>query len=420
MIKYLTHKYLPRRIANIIVRILTSYRKLRPIIGLHSKPTTWIPYSFTYCVGCKKWVRKNHYCRSKLIGTGLRGIKKPKIRYQFKSHKTIPDIIDYRPIFNEAGYYPPDQGSQGSCTSQCGINDKAFQEIINKTFKEKFSAAMLYWDIRDIDGVTDSDAGGWMDQIGGGLGGAMKGIKVRDKLGVCHNSTMPYNQFDYNTRPSSNAYIEAKNYKCNLQQESLVIDDIPEFLVEKKLVRIGIPITTSFNQSLHNGGYVPETHDDNIRGYHAVLVVGKTPEHLIVMNSWGPNVQAKGYFYYPWGEVRYQQSKGRVDCWSQRDSNDPSPNPDPDPEPDPDPSPSPLPDNIWKGWSGATFFFLVVALVGAMFGTAYLQFTGMMPGAMSYIPYVINYWAVIVSMIWGVELGKNLAYKYYLKKLMGE
>src|SRR4030042_1572661 len=102
-----------------------------------------------------------------------------------------------------------------SCTSQCGINDKAFQEIVNKTFKEKFSAAMLYWDIRDIDGVTDSDAGGWMDQIGGVLGGIMKGVKVRDKLGVCHNSTMPYSQFNYKTQPPSDAYVEAKNYECN-------------------------------------------------------------------------------------------------------------------------------------------------------------------------------------------------------------
>jgi len=428
---------LPRRIANIIVRFFTAGKK-------------WIPYTFTYCDKCRKYVRRNHEHQENLRATGLRGIRKPKIRYRFKSRKEIPDVIDYEPIFEKAGYYPPDQGNQGSCTAQCGINDKAFQEIIAGTFTGQNSAAQLYWDIRDIDGETEHDSGGWMDQIGGVLGGTMKGQKVPDKLGVCLNKTMPYNQFDYKTQPSTKAYTEAKDYKCDPKQEAFYIDDIPDFLVEKKLPRIGIPITVSFNESLYNGGYVPETNDDRVRGYHAVTVVGKTPKYVKCMNSWGKITQARGYFYITWGELEYQESKGRVVCYAQKDHKDPSPKPNPveciegdtiiletcpngswkkrqrcvnnkwiteEQECD---NPSPLPDNIWKGWSGATFFFLVVALVVAMFLAAYADIMRLYPGAMNYIPMILNYWCVIVGMIWGINLGKNLAYKHYYKKLMGE
>src|SRR4030042_3651477 len=123
MINNLKHKYYPRRFANITVRILTLGRK-------------WIPYSFTYCDHCEKWVKRDHEHQANLVATGLRGIKKAKVRYRFKSKKTMPDTIDYRPIFNEAGYYPPDQGNQGcySADTQILTSDgwKCFPEVTDK------------------------------------------------------------------------------------------------------------------------------------------------------------------------------------------------------------------------------------------------------------------------------------------------
>ena len=278
-----------------------------------------------------------------LPGVRNYGVKLTKPRpEQFKRKMrpfrvVLPSKVDYRPILEAGGFKVFDQGSQGSCTANAGCADKAFQEILSDTYPGSFARAMLYYLCRKLHGWENEDSGAYMEDIG----------VILAENGVCLDSTMPYNQFDYTTPPSQEALGEGLEWTTNRDQTRLRWSELKAALVDGPVLidgapvglpRIGVPIYSSFTQSEYNGGWVPVPKaNEELLGGHALLVVGYDdyltgPDgnvgYYIVLNSWGTLQGAKGYQYFPYD---YEKLIGpQSDNWQQFDET-PGPRPGPNP-----------------------------------------------------------------------------------------
>jgi C1A family cysteine protease len=228
----------------------------------------------------------------------------------------LPTKFDLRPILTAAKYKVRDQGNQGSCTGQTAAEDQDLKEIQANVWKSQTSAAMAYYEIRKLHGWQNEDSGGNMADEGTVLG----------NTGICLNTTMPYKDTDYTTKPSTAAYAEAKNHMHEKSQTALHVGEIKAAMVQNNCaVSIGgqIPISLFASQF---GGWVPTTYD-TIVGYHSMLLVGfdddmKNPVtglkgHFIVLNSWGSGYGDKGYVYIPYAWMAYYEAKGELDNWIQ-------------------------------------------------------------------------------------------------------
>jgi len=280
----------------------------------------------------------------------------------------LPSRVDYRDLLSNGGFMVFDQGSQGSCTANCGCADKAFQEILSNTYGDPFSRAFLYYECRKLHGWENEDSGAEMEDIGIILGSE----------GVCLDSTMPYSQFDYTTPPDQEAIDEALAWTDDRDQTRLSWGEVKSALVEGPVMinnipvglpRIGVPIYSSFTSSEYNGGWVPIPQPtEELLGGHALLVVGYDDDlvspsgvkgHYIVLNSWGRLQGARGYQYFPYDYEKW--SGPQSDNWQQFDQT-PGPGPGPEPEP-PDTCEEIYTDEIPECFALNDFFSMLICAV---------------------------------------------------------
>lgn len=319
-----------------------KYNLKRPLHRLFKK--RFIPSRY-YCSTEKKHVPADHKEKYpshvvRPLGAKLTKPRPEQFKRRMKPFRVVlPSKVDYRPILDKGEFEIFDQGQQGSCTANAGCADKAAQEILTGTYPGPFSRAFLYYEMRKLHGWQNEDSGAMMEDIGTVLG----------QEGVCLDSTMPYNQFDYTTPPDQTAKDEAANWATNRDQTRLSWSELKSALVDGPVLvdgvpvgwpRIGVPIYSSFTRSEYNGGWVPVPEaSEEMLGGHALLVVGYDdyltgPDgnmgYYIVLNSWGTLQGAKGYQYFPYN---YENETGpQSDNWQQFDET-PGPGPGPNPEP---------------------------------------------------------------------------------------
>lgn len=309
-----------------------------------------------YCVVCGRNVGPDHEEKRpgehKVYHFGAI-LTKPKA-YQYKyapnvnygnPNFTLPEKVDLRSVFSDAGFEPFDQGTQGSCTANAGAADKAYMEIISRTYPNApFSRAFLYYMERKLHGWEDEDTGAQMEDIGTAL----------SRYGICLNSTMPYHEYDFTTPPSTAALEEALLWTTDTGQTRVNVDQIKNFICHTDgtfhPVRIGIPIPQSFLSS-QIGGFVPMPKPgEGLLGGHALLAVGYDDAlshggltgYYIVLNSWSTLYGDKGYVYIPYKWMDYYAND--IDNWQQLDST-----------PGPGPGPQPQPPNCWNDfWNCVT------------------------------------------------------------------
>ena len=222
------------------------------------------------------------------------------------------------------------QGTQGSCTANCGCEDKALTTIKKAQLYLTYSRAFLYYQERVILNETTVDQGANMVDIGEALA----------QWGVCYDATMPYNQDNYTTAPSQAAYSEAANHKSAANQTAVTPSDFKAALVDCQqqvnlgAVRIGVPVGQSFMDASTNGGWVPiPPPNDNHLGGHAMLVVGyndtlQGPDgnvgYFFALQSWGnlgdmTSGLSTFKFPYPFFTCSWVQAQGGTDSYQQLD-----------------------------------------------------------------------------------------------------
>lgn len=214
--------------------------------------------------------------------------------YDFKLVEKIvlPTSVDLR------SKMPPvyDQGQLGSCTANAIAG--ALEYALMKEAMTDFvpSRLFIYYNERVIEKTVNTDSGA----------NIRDGIKSVNKQGVCPETEWPYNIGEFNKRPSSNCYKDAK--KDLVKTYAGVAQNLINM---KTCLAMGYPFIFGFSvYSSFESDEVAKTgilnmpvHGESQMGGHAVVCVGYDDalQRFIVRNSWGPNWGQEGYFTIPYG-----------------------------------------------------------------------------------------------------------------------
>ena len=225
----------------------------------------------------------------------------------------VPDIPDARDFLfsapegvlaklpkktNMTSKFPPvyDQGQLGSCTANA--IGAAFEYDQRKEGLEDFmpSRLFVYYNERAIEGTVDSDSGAMIRD----------GIKSIAKLGVCTETTWPYEITKFTDKPTQAAYDEAGAHQALVYRRVLgTLHQMQGCLASGYPIVFGFSVYESFmGQAVAQSGEVPlPPRGEKLIGGHAVVAVGydDSIQRFIVRNSWGTGWGKKGYCTMPYG-----------------------------------------------------------------------------------------------------------------------
>jgi C1A family cysteine protease len=154
------------------------------------------------------------------------------------------------------------------------------------------SPSYLYSKTRIAEGTFPADAGACIADE----------FETLMNYGVCPESVMPYtgNPTD---APTPLADVAAQPHRLPVaQQVELSQIAIQSVLASKQATVIGIQVYASLEQDTPDSGVIPmpNTATEQLKGGHAITIVGYTPDFMIVRNSWGTVWGEAGYGYLPW------------------------------------------------------------------------------------------------------------------------
>ena len=238
----------------------------------------------------------------------------------------LPAVIDLSPNC------PPvyDQGQEGSCTANAWAGLVEYRDK-NKTtppvqlsvyesvlvllgLKKKPtppaqpfftpSRNWIYWQERNLEGTTNSDAGA----------AVADGGKVVSTLGYPSEQTCPYTLQTLYAQPSAAAYTEAKLH-VTPEPNSVDLTDLDVVrtaLAAGRPIAFGFDVYASFENVDSAGRYVPA---GRYMGGHAVLLVGIDMDNKTckVRNSWGTQWGQDGYFLV---SLDWLTSRQCSDAWT--------------------------------------------------------------------------------------------------------
>ncbi len=207
-----------------------------------------------------------------------------------QGQSSLPSQIDLSAQFPTPGY----QGQQNSCVAwSVAYAVKSYQEGLEEgwsltTQDHLFSPAYIY------------------NQLNGG---SDNGLKVSDALawvvdnGMATLATVPYEETNYTTQPTTAATKEAQLYKPLEWGTLKSNNDIKTSLANQQPVIITMAVYNSL-KNLKGSNSVYNTADTWI-GEHAVTLVGYDDGHASggafkVMNSWGTDWGNQGFFWLPY------------------------------------------------------------------------------------------------------------------------
>ena len=157
------------------------------------------------------------------------------------------------------------------------------------------SRLFIYYNERVLENTVKYDAGAELRD----------GLKVVNKLGVCHESKWVYNVAKFKNKPTAACFKEALTHVATAYQA--VAQDLPSLkgcLAGGKPFVIGFTVYDAFegDEVAKTGVLNMPAPTEKTLGGHAVKVVGydDNKQHFIVANSWGTGWGDKGYFYMPY------------------------------------------------------------------------------------------------------------------------
>ncbi len=201
------------------------------------------------------------------------------------------------------------QGPLGSCTifTMAGI----FEYILKNTkvaTEVDLSERFLYYNTRV---AALAREGKTIDQLSATGTSFFDAIHSLTTDGICKEPLCPYvtNEEEANTRPSDEAYTEAKSrLVVEAKNVELKEDHIKSALNEGYPVAIAVHLYSDFGND--KTGFVPMPSEEEIEKFnnegmhsnHAMIICGYSDENkvFVVRNSWGTDFGDHGYCYLPY------------------------------------------------------------------------------------------------------------------------
>jgi C1A family cysteine protease len=189
-----------------------------------------------------------------------------------------------------------DQGELGSCTANAIGAAFEFEQIKEGQTDFTPSRLFIYYNERAMEGTIDTDSGAMIRD----------GIKSVAKVGVCTETTWPYDIPKFTEKPPKTAYTEAKKHQALIYRRVLGnLHQMQGCLASGLPFVFGFSVYESFmSPEVAKTGEVPlPPRGEQLIGGHAVLAVGYDDkiQRFIVRNSWGTGWGMKGYYTMPYG-----------------------------------------------------------------------------------------------------------------------
>jgi len=189
-----------------------------------------------------------------------------------------------------------DQGELGSCTANAIGAAFEFEQVQEGQADFMPSRLFIYYNERAMEGTIDTDSGAMIRD----------GIKSVAKLGVCTETTWPYDIPKFTEKPPKTAYAEAKKHQALIYRRVLGnLHQMQGCLASGRPFVFGFSVYESFmSADVAKTGEVPlPPRGEQLIGGHAVLAVGYDDkiQRFIVRNSWGTGWGMKGYYTMPYG-----------------------------------------------------------------------------------------------------------------------
>jgi C1A family cysteine protease len=186
----------------------------------------------------------------------------------------VPETLDLRPNLRPI----KDQGPYSTCAAQTAACIKEYQEKLDVKLDADMSAQFVYYyrANKPNDGMYGKDV-----------------MRILTERGCCLESTYKYNSKDV---PTQKAITEATNYKC---KNYALVNTIATLKVA--LYKNG-PCYIAFPCYNYGGRFWKQQNKEQIKGGHAVTVVGYDKNGFIIRNSWGTDWCNNGYTVYPYGD----------------------------------------------------------------------------------------------------------------------
>lgn len=234
-------------------------------------------------------------------------------------YKPAPNLIIRDSIDLRGGFRPiQNQGSQGSCLAHALTAVFEYASKLSTNEEIDLSEAFLYYNAREMDTTGDVSA---ETDIGSRVTPAVQSLM---KYGIAKEEFCRYNEDDWTTKPSPEAYADAAKRKLikamSVERNTTAIKSA---LNEGYPVAISLALCKSFN-SASNDGYVPMPSNEEIEerfapqpdeekkdkhSSHAMVVVGYSDKlrRFIVRNSWDVDWGENGYCYVPYEYIDHER-----------------------------------------------------------------------------------------------------------------
>jgi hypothetical protein len=202
------------------------------------------------------------------------------------------DVVDLRADWWEVG----DQGSTGSCVGWAST-DAVFRWHMVKAGRiaeaERLSVRYVWMAAKEIDEYT-SEPSTFLEYEGTSLKSA---LDVARKLGLVLEPVLPFGRAKLYQGDAPTFYGLASelrigayyNLQTNAQAWRLWLNDHGPILTR-------LNVDATWENATATGGKL-DVYQGPGQGGHAVALVGYTPEHFIVRNSWGTDWGDQGFGY---------------------------------------------------------------------------------------------------------------------------
>ena len=195
------------------------------------------------------------------------------------------------------------QGQQGSCTGHgmrtIGMTERALSGQKSVELSPRFP----YWCGRVLEGTTGQDAGCSIRSV----------VRGATKFGLADLTTCPYDQNDWRTRPSADAYKEATtDLPIAYYRMPQTMSALSGALSKRHPIIFGFTVYENFeSDEVTNTGIMPLPQGDDVGG-HCVVAVYKSDSRQAVLcaNSWNVDwgcphpeerdSKKRGYFWMPY------------------------------------------------------------------------------------------------------------------------
>ncbi len=221
--------------------------------------------------------------------------------------RSLPARVDLRPDC------PPvyDQGHIGSCTANAIAAALEYDQF-HQGYRNVFTPSRLfiYYNQRLMESTDNYDAGAML----------RNGIKSVSKLGVCPETTWPYDPNPFppsplvpplssnarlDVQPPPSAYTQARQHRpVSYQRVQRTLSQMKGCLASGHPFVFGFTVYDSFeSNAVAKSGAVPMPGPgEALQGGHAVMAVGydDVQSRFLCRNSWKPKWGMRGYFTLPY------------------------------------------------------------------------------------------------------------------------